>query len=254
MNNTPFVSCICPTYGRCPEYQFLIEEAIESFDQQDYPADKRELLIVNDCPQQVLKCDTPGVRCINLLSRIPSLGEKYNISIQSARGEYIFPWEDDDISLPHRISQGVETITSQEADYWNPRNYLFLQKTGGIRTDHPIGVCHNCSVYSKRAWKLVGGYPHVSGAQDAMMDTALKQHLEIQLVDSPLAVENSSYIYRWGVQPLHLSGKQPHDEFYAEVGKMQFASGYFQLKPQWKRAYTTLAEEAVNDFLSGVVG
>ena len=33
----PLVSCICPTYNRPPEYQHLVEEAIESFLRQDYP-------------------------------------------------------------------------------------------------------------------------------------------------------------------------------------------------------------------------
>jgi glycosyltransferase involved in cell wall biosynthesis len=52
------VSCICPTYNRPPNYQWLLEEAIESFLRQDYA--EKELLVLNDCAGQELVCDAPG--------------------------------------------------------------------------------------------------------------------------------------------------------------------------------------------------
>jgi glycosyltransferase involved in cell wall biosynthesis len=83
------VSCICLTYGRPPERQWLLEEAIESLLKQDY-ADK-ELIVLNDCPGQELFCDAPGVIVINVPRRFRSLGEKYNAAIALARGDLIAP-------------------------------------------------------------------------------------------------------------------------------------------------------------------
>src|SRR5690349_243347 len=51
------VSCICATYNRPPHFQWLLEEAIESFLRQDYA--EKELIVLNDCPEQELLCDAP---------------------------------------------------------------------------------------------------------------------------------------------------------------------------------------------------
>ena len=43
-NELPFVSCLCPTYRR-PK---LLENSIACFLAQDYPADRRELIVLDD--------------------------------------------------------------------------------------------------------------------------------------------------------------------------------------------------------------
>jgi hypothetical protein len=118
----PLVSCICPTYNRPPRYQHLLEEAIASFLRQDYP--NKELIVINDCPGQELICDEPGVRVVNVAERFPSIGDKLNAAVGLARGELIARWDDDDISLPWRLSLSVERLG--DADYFNPRCYWFL--------------------------------------------------------------------------------------------------------------------------------
>ena len=57
-----FLSCKCITYGRVK----MLEEAIQSFLQQDYPADKCELVIVNDYPLQILEYNHPQIKIFNL--------------------------------------------------------------------------------------------------------------------------------------------------------------------------------------------
>ncbi len=71
MNDHPAVNCICLTYGR-PE---VLEEAIESFLQQDYSGHK-ELIVLNDYAEQTLIFDHPEVRVINLPRRCRTVGEK----------------------------------------------------------------------------------------------------------------------------------------------------------------------------------
>ena len=112
----PLISCICPTYNRLPYHRHLIEEAIESFLRQTYP--NKELIVVNDCPGQELVCEAPGVRVVNVPERFANLGDKRNAGHQLAQGEVFCPWDDDDISLPWRLSLSVELLG--DADYLNP--------------------------------------------------------------------------------------------------------------------------------------
>ena len=258
MDYSPLVSCICPTFGRAPAYQHLLEEAIESFLRQTYP--NKELVVLNDCPGQILVCDAPGVRVVNAPERFPSLGDKYNAAVNLARGELIAPWEDDDISLPWRLSLTVERLG--RADYLNSRRYWFLDGSG-LHFDHSMGVGHNGSIFRKIAFEAVGRYPSVSGPQDAHMDGALVSKVATVSGALPgqeaLATEEWYYIYRWGVQPWHLSGTPKMEDFYRAVGELPHAQGQFLLNPHWKMDYEAetrrlLADHAASRTNAGAAG
>jgi glycosyltransferase involved in cell wall biosynthesis len=60
VDKPPFVSCICLTYNRAPNHLHLVGEAVESYLRQSYPADRRQLLILNDTPGQELKVEGYG--------------------------------------------------------------------------------------------------------------------------------------------------------------------------------------------------
>lgn len=227
------VSMITPTFGRCPDRQWLLEEVVEAFLRQDYEGPK-ELLILNDCPRQELSCETPGVRIINWASRFSSLGAKYNMLVSLARYNLIMPAEDDDISLPWRISQAVEHLGSSH--YWNPQQLYYWEHGKKPVRDHG-GVAHNASIYTKSAWLSVGGYPPVSGNQDALFDAALRR---LGPPAQPLgADERPAYIYRWGVSE-HLSGNSDHESFYRAYGERPVAEGLFDLKPHWRQDYVAI--------------
>jgi cellulose synthase/poly-beta-1,6-N-acetylglucosamine synthase-like glycosyltransferase len=232
----PLVSCICPTYGRPPAYQHLLEEAIESFLRQDYP--NKELIVLNDCPGQELVCDAPGVRVVNAPERFATLGEKYNAAVDLAHGDLLAPWEDDDISLPWRLSLSVERLG--DADYFNPQRYWFLDDAG-LHFDHDMGYGHNLSLFTRRAFEAVGGYPAISGAQDAVMDGALRSKVGcVQGVghgQEELSRREWYYIYRWGVQPVHFSASAAPENLYEEVGMRPVQSGSFRLHPHWHVDY-----------------
>jgi hypothetical protein len=53
----------------------------------------------------------------------------------------------------------------------------------------------------------------------------------------PLGPREWYYIYRWGVSPIHLSGTQPHDRWYAEIARRPVEPGHFLLKPHWQEDY-----------------
>ena len=92
--------------------------------------------------------DHPRVRVVNLPDRYRTLGEKYNAMVSLASGSLLAPWEDDDISLPHRLELSRERLGDR--DYFNPRRYWFLDDDG-LHWDHPMGVGHNLSLFRKRA-------------------------------------------------------------------------------------------------------
>ncbi len=233
-SNLPMVSCICMTYARPPESQWLLEEAIESFLRQTYP--NKELIILNDCPQQELVCDAPGVRIVNAPMRYPTLGDKDNAAIAIARGELIARWDDDDISLPWRLSFSVERIG--DADYFNPRAYWFLD-TQGLHADHSMGYAFNASLFRWSAFAAVGGSPPVNLGEDAAVDARLSTRPNV--VDPNRGAPKLTraewfYIYRWGVSQHHLSSRTDTN-FYREIGERTVVAGRYLLQPHWRMDY-----------------
>lgn len=224
------VSCICPTYDRVS----LLEEAVESFLRQDLPSGvEAEMVVLNDCAGQEIVSVDSRVHVLNVGARAPTLGDKFNQAIMYARGELILPWEDDDISLPGRVRQAVAAY-DVGFQYWNPGASWFWDGRG-LHSDHRHGVCHNASAFSLRAWMAVGGYPALSGNQDAAMDYRLSGAFGRGLsVPDP---RHWQYIYRWGVARNHLSGRLPHQDYYDEVGREPTVKGVFRLQPHWRLDY-----------------
>lgn len=233
---------LCPTFGRAPRYLHLLNECVQSFVLQTYP--HKEMVILNDCPQQTLVCDVPGVVIINAEKRYGTLGAKLNAIVEAASGDLLMPADDDDIWLPHRISQGVEAIG--EHDYWNPQRtwYVPMDQYGRPNPiwDHNHGICHNASIFRKSAWEKVGGYPDISGPQDAMMDQRLKT-LSVAPVGE-LKPKDWQYLYRWSVSPCHLSGMGATDEAYTEWGKRPVTQGEFRITPSWRMDYEAMVSTA----------
>lgn len=247
---SPLVSCICLTYNRAPDHLDLLDEAVESFLRQDYP--NKELIVLNDTPGQLLECDAPGVIVINLPQRLPSLGEKFNEAITYANGAMIAPWDDDDISLPWRLSRSVELLGA--GDYLNPGLYWFLDGQGLAHTES-TGVGHFTSLLSREAFDRVGGYPAVSLGVDFEMDQLLRstQETVVSPLDGyqPLDLDDWFYIYRWGVAPFHLSANADTSRWDA-IGAMPIVPGRFRIEPRWLADYTAMTREAIASVSSRV--
>ncbi|CAN5701185.1 hypothetical protein BH09CHL1_BH09CHL1_08450 [soil metagenome] len=243
LDYSPLVSCICLTYNRAPDHLHLLGEAVESFLRQDYP--NKELIILNDTPGQHLECDEPGVIVINYGERFPTLGEKFNAAIAQANGALIAPWDDDDINLPWRLRTSVNLIGN--GDYFNPGLYWFLDGHG-LHSDQSSGVGHFTTLISREAFDRVGGYPAVSLGVDFEMDQLLRTTQEhVVAPDSgyrPLQLEEWSYIYRWGVSPIHLSANGD-ETLWDVLGRQPIASGRFTIEPRWRSDYVADVREAM---------
>jgi glycosyltransferase involved in cell wall biosynthesis len=234
----PLVSCLCATYNRAPDYLHLVEEAIESFLRQDYH--NKELIILNDTPEQELTCAAEGVLVVNLPRRFRTLGDKQNAAAAIANGDLLAPWDDDDISLSWRLSASVELLG--EATYFNPRSYWYLP-TSGLEYDHPVGYAHNASIFTRAGFERVGRYRSISVGYDRDIDRAFLESGE-QVVDPlfrqsrPLRRDEWFYIYRWGVSPGHVSSIGDSDDGrYSLIGQQPIAVGTFELMPHWRRDY-----------------
>jgi len=262
----PRVACLCPTFDRYPTHGHLLEEAIQSFVEQDYPVEKRHLVVLNDTPGRAVKLSREfmckhrdNVVVINTVVRYPSLGKKRNALVEFADKavwpDILMPWDDDDISLPFRISQAVSVLRDYvRADtpaYWNPRWYWYLP---GNILEIPgyLGWAHNASAMTLSAFKAVGGYADVSLGEDADMDTRLRKNEAVTTVDGlqPLDQFPASwpYIYRWNVSKRHLSSRGDNDTLYAELGKGVAGptDRPFEIHPRWGRDYRAFVANRIH--------
>ena len=244
------VSCLCPTYNRAPHELHLVEEAVESFLRQDYP--NKELIVLNDAPGQTLRFDHPQVRIVNAPFRCVSLGAKRNLLAGLATGELHCPWNDDDVSLPWRLSRSVDMLG--EADYYNPRFYWFLD-SDGLQHQHALGCAFFASLYRKIAHHAVGGFDEVSMNESTAAHARLRTR---RTVEGPrLSLDDWFCICRWDVSRAHLSAQKciidwslPFEESenasWDALGSRPILEGAFTLSPHWEQDYVALTRVYAN--------
>lgn len=195
------VSCLTATYGR---YKVLTE-AISCFMAQDYP--ERELIILNNHQVKIV-CNLPQVTVING-EHYQSLGDCRNRLIELATGDYARTWDDDDLYLPHAISQGVEHIKDYPA--WKPL------RSWGWRVDRDLmylgGNAYEASWTVRaeiaRRFKYIpmsGGNEH-NGLQRGIQSLGGIRRDDV----------DPSYVYRWGTALCRISGSLNKNDLSAET-------------------------------------
>ena len=159
----PSVSCWCPTFAR----ESLLEEALESFLQQDYPG-KKELVIVNGNPDQTLVFDHPEVRIYNAKERFLTLGAKQKFTMEKCEYEFVAPWGSDDIHLSSRLSRSFERMRRcgpilhipndpKNFHYYAPNWWILCEITKGENDEivmswhYAQGYDHGATVFSQQA-------------------------------------------------------------------------------------------------------
>lgn len=233
------ISCLCLTYARWN----TLEEAIECFNRQTYTGMK-ELIVVNDCPEQQLVCDSPNVVIVNLPVRCQSLGEKYNVAVAVARYEHLAVWEDDDIFLPHRLEQTLAAFRAGAAYYNN---------TSGFYYQPPLLHTMNKAHFSAACWTRdllhrAGYFKHTYANTD--QDILLRLSKAVSSEQAGVSKEYVSaplpepyYIYRWGQGAVyHLSGAGTQQEAWEAApnhARMNpyWRVGVIQLQPHWEEDY-----------------
>ncbi|MGL4860779.1 MAG: glycosyltransferase family 2 protein [Enterobacteriaceae bacterium] len=143
----PFVSVVCPTYERKQFLPYLLY----IYQSQDYPADRRELVILDDSPQSseqliMVFSKTSGrgenIRYIHHPERL-ALGKKRNMLNELARGEYIVCMDDDDYYPVDKLSFTIRSMQSQRALLSGSDQILiWYSHLDKIYLTHPFGAKH----------------------------------------------------------------------------------------------------------------
>ena len=241
------ISCVCPTHGRA----HVIGEAVESYLRQEPCGVETELLILNDCPEQPLECNAHGVRVINL-PLMKSVCEKFNRTVELARGEYIAWWEDDDISLPWRLRRSLDMSDGLKDNY--------KQKNAWCSHDNVIqkqgeNLFFGNSIFRKQDWIDGGGadpngYPDLTGHLAIMRAVHARGGNYTMETAEP---QDIYWIYRWGGPVSHDSGFGAALENAEERARVfrertllhpQFRWGTQEIVPEWRHDYTAMAKEA----------
>ena len=247
MNNTPLISAKCITYGRVE----MLEESLHSFLQQNYPGPK-EMVIVNDYPEQKLIFDHPEVRIYNMPQTFTTIGDKENYATELCNGEIICQWDDDDVALPNHLDNVAKLFTDdvnvlhwKTGVYYNEPN---ITEVGWIGNS---GI-----VFRKSAWKAIGGHPIENAGYDMTFIETLHKHGGRLFAEMPK--EDASWFYMWGGRGYHMSGLghdkpgqsnviQRHSLYVENLRKQgKIPTGDVQLRPYWKKDYPQM----LKDFLA----
>jgi glycosyltransferase involved in cell wall biosynthesis len=242
MENLPFISCKCITYGRVS----TLEESVESFLKQDYPSDKYELIIVNDYPLQTLVFDHPQVKIINLDKTFDTIGEKENYATELCQGEIICQWDDDDVALPNHLQNVAKYMTDNvNIIHWEVG--VLCHITG---IEHVGWIGNSGIVFRKSAWKAIGGHPLENAGYDMTFIERINAYGGRLFAKPPK--EEASWFYMWGGRGYHMSGEgtdhsgklnaiqrhSAHIEEERRKGKVPV--GEVKLNPHWDIDYSEM--------------
>ena len=210
MTKLPFVSCLCPTYCR-PN---LLRKSIAMFEAQDYPADRRELVVYDDGP---VSSDQPpdyvkGLQYHRINKRFESLPEKFNAIVSWSIGSVLCVWEDDDEYRPWHISAHVKAL--EFGSFSKPSRVLsdYGESDGNLHEENGRGRFHASIAFTRELFDKIGGWPITKRADfDQMMISRL---MEVGNITDPCDYFPLSYVFRWHTNHYHGQNtmKSPSDE------------------------------------------
>jgi len=245
--SNPVISCVMPTHGRAHH----VCESVQSYLNQIPCGVETELVILNDCPEQTLTCDLPGVRVINVPLWQGDLSTKFNEAVALAAGEYIAWWEDDDISLPFRLSHSLKVAQQTKAGYVK-QSHAWCWNSG--RVDEWSGKClfYGSAFFRKDYYIQCGGATPgqwCDQSAHANMASGGSYHCE------PSTMDTTHFVYRWAGVGHHYSGfSLDNDACKAEhrrrtLSDPRFVHGNVTIVPTWRQDYWQLTK----DFRQSVV-
>jgi glycosyltransferase involved in cell wall biosynthesis len=186
------IAAVCITYLRPKQ----LGQMIRCFELQDYQAEKRELVILDDAGQYDSQ-QGDRWRLISTGRRFPTLGEKRNaaVALVSDDVEALAVWDDDDLYLPWALRACMVALNI--APWSRPSVVLHPQRDGSLRQHRTGGLFHGGWAYTREVFQQVGGYPAMNNGEDQgfarrLQQAGVKEADPIQLGFEPF------YVYRWG--------------------------------------------------------
>jgi len=208
------ISAVCCTFLRPRQLGYLVRCFLE----QDYPAEMRELVILDDAGQYDNQ-QGDRWRLVSTDRRFPTLGEKRNAAatLVSDDVEALAVWDDDDLYLPWALRASVAAL--KRAPWSRPSLVLHPQPSPpGLRQHETGGLFHGGWAYARRVFEQVGGYP----AENNGEDQALAQRLQQAAVDESDPIRlgmKPFYVYSWDAGGgWHLSGMK--GDGYRRLGRL----------------------------------
>jgi glycosyltransferase involved in cell wall biosynthesis len=241
---------MCLTFGRP---QRILEEAVYSFLNQDYPGPK-ELLILNDFTRQTIVFDHPQVTIVNLAERFRTLGEKRNAATAMCRHDLLAVWDDDDIYLPHRLSFSVSKYDEQRRFFKPTRGFVLNHGAISGPTEY---LFHSGSMWHRSLFDEVGGYAHMGSGEDADIEARFKKVIGSGMYYGLIQPSEIYYLYRWsGTESYHLSlfgrdgpdrsgSDQVMEYVLGEIVRGIIRPGEIALQPHWSIDYARLVKDYV---------
>ena len=137
----PFVSVCTPTFNRRP----FINAMITCFNNQDYPQDRMEWIIIDDGtdPIEDLVASHPRVKYFKYDTKM-TLGKKRNLLHEKSRGEILVYMDDDDYYPPQRVSHAVHMLVTHPDALCagSSEIYIYFKHIGQMKRFGPYGPNH----------------------------------------------------------------------------------------------------------------
>ena len=137
----PFVSVCTPTFNRRP----FINAMISCFNNQDYPQDRMEWIIIDDGtdPVEDMIASHPRVKYFKYETKM-TLGKKRNLLHEKSRGEILVYMDDDDYYPPQRVSHAVEMLVSHPEALCagSSEIYIYFKHIAQMKRFGPYGPNH----------------------------------------------------------------------------------------------------------------
>jgi len=177
--------------------------------------------------------DHPEVFIVNSPKRFRTIGEKRNACIAMCSGDVIFPWDDDDISLPWRITLSLDK--KENKPYFKNRR-AWLWQNGVIKPEPVANTYPSMACWDREFFEKVNGYAFMQSGQDIELDNRFRKTGERYCIKIP--DEEVYYIYKFGgTHKPHLSS-YGYGKGWKEIGKREIIiTGTIILSPTWRQNY-----------------
>jgi hypothetical protein len=185
------IAALMPTYGR-PR---LVANALACFLAQDYPAERRRLLILDDAGQ-IAPQSGADWQVWSTAKKFPSLPAKYAFLVDQANewgADAYCVWDDDDIYLPWYLSAHAQTLLTAG---WSHPSQAWSLYTGSLALESAIGRFHGALAVRRDFANRVGYWGKSSRCDyDQQIMGRLSQ---LSPPGRPDLDRPPSYVYRWG--------------------------------------------------------
>lgn len=190
----PSVSLCIPTYARSKLLELALASAIETAECYPGPV---EILVLNDCPEQHLRCLDPRVRIVNQPTPYATLGGKRNALLDLASNGTVAWLDDDDYLLAHHLYKAMRLALSPQALMGSRVTLWFCGDKGEVTS----GACADTLVKTRQAREV--RYKDMDVGEDWDFIERMDKHAGILWDES----NDPTYVQRWCNGAWHMSGQ-----------------------------------------------